>query len=399
MTGSVRGEVDEVERVADDAPDPGLLAPLAEARHRLGRVVRRPPHPRALREHLDCVAADRLGPVDRLPDAAGRRDVGAEQHGPTLPARVLGRPLCLGLPAWESRCASGSVRSPSATTGCSSPPRRSRRWATAWPAIALAFAVLDLGSATDLGIVLRRCGRASRRSCSSSAACSPTACRATSCSSAPRSSRASRRRRRRRSSSRAAPRSASSSPSRRSTASARASSSRPRSGSCRRPSAPGRLQQANALQGHVAQHRLGARPGGRRRARRGRQPRLGARDRRRLVRRLRGVLLARIRLAPRAAAAAREGYFSELRAGWREFTSHTWLWATVGVFGFSNMFYVGCCRRPRAGDREGRARRRRRVGRDPRRQAASARCSAASSRCACGPSRPLVASRLRARCR
>ena len=82
-----RGEVDEVERVADDALDPGLLAALAEARDRLGRVVRRPPHPRALGEHLHGVAPDRLGPVDRLPDAAGGRDVGAEQHPPTLPAR------------------------------------------------------------------------------------------------------------------------------------------------------------------------------------------------------------------------------------------------------------------------------------------------------------------------
>jgi predicted MFS family arabinose efflux permease len=53
------------------------------------------------------------------------------------------------------------------------------------------------------------------------------------------------------------------------------------------------------------------------------------------------LLLARIMLAPRVAAAAREGYFSELRSGWKEFTSHTWLWSTVGIFGLSNMFYVG----------------------------------------------------------
>ena len=53
------------------------------------------------------------------------------------------------------------------------------------------------------------------------------------------------------------------------------------------------------------------------------------------------ALLARIRIAPRALVAARTSYLSELRDGWKEFTSHTWLWSTVGVFGFSNMFYVG----------------------------------------------------------
>ena len=53
------------------------------------------------------------------------------------------------------------------------------------------------------------------------------------------------------------------------------------------------------------------------------------------------VLLTRIRIAPRYAEAAREGYFHELRAGWREFTSHTWLWSTVLIFGISNMFWSG----------------------------------------------------------
>ena len=53
------------------------------------------------------------------------------------------------------------------------------------------------------------------------------------------------------------------------------------------------------------------------------------------------VLLARIRIAPRAAEAG-ASYLRELREGWQEFTSHTWLWSTVGVFGLSNMFYVGC---------------------------------------------------------
>jgi hypothetical protein len=54
------------------------------------------------------------------------------------------------------------------------------------------------------------------------------------------------------------------------------------------------------------------------------------------------LLLARIRIKPRANQAEREGYFHELRAGWREFTAHTWLWSTVFIFGISNMFWVGC---------------------------------------------------------
>ena len=53
---------------------PGLGAPRLEALDRLRLVVRRPPHPRALREHLHAVAADRLDPVDRRVDAARRRD-------------------------------------------------------------------------------------------------------------------------------------------------------------------------------------------------------------------------------------------------------------------------------------------------------------------------------------
>jgi MFS family permease len=52
------------------------------------------------------------------------------------------------------------------------------------------------------------------------------------------------------------------------------------------------------------------------------------------------ALLARIRV-PRRTDEERASYLSELREGWREFTSRTWLWATVGIFGFSNMWYVG----------------------------------------------------------
>jgi MFS family permease len=53
------------------------------------------------------------------------------------------------------------------------------------------------------------------------------------------------------------------------------------------------------------------------------------------------ALLARIRI-PRRSDDVRLGYLDELRDGWREFTAHTWLWSTVGIFGFSNMWYVGC---------------------------------------------------------
>ena len=72
--------------VADDAADPGLGAPRLEPLDRLGLVRGRLPHPRALREDLDAVAADRLDPVDRRVDPAGRGDVGAELHR----ARTIG---------------------------------------------------------------------------------------------------------------------------------------------------------------------------------------------------------------------------------------------------------------------------------------------------------------------
>lgn len=53
------------------------------------------------------------------------------------------------------------------------------------------------------------------------------------------------------------------------------------------------------------------------------------------------ALLARIHV-PRRVGEGRPGYLRELREGWREFRAHTWLWSTVGIFGFSNMWYVGC---------------------------------------------------------
>jgi hypothetical protein len=54
------------------------------------------------------------------------------------------------------------------------------------------------------------------------------------------------------------------------------------------------------------------------------------------------ALLARIRVPARSEEVARTSYLRELRDGWKEFTAHTWLWSTVFVFGVSNMFYVGC---------------------------------------------------------
>jgi MFS family permease len=35
-------------------------------------------------------------------------------------------------------------------------------------------------------------------------------------------------------------------------------------------------------------------------------------------------------------------FFRELRDGWREFTTHTWLWASVGLFGIGNFVWSGC---------------------------------------------------------
>ena len=84
-------QVDEVERVTDDRAHARLLATCAEPCDLLLGVLGGLPHPRALREDLDCVAAELLGPVDRRRDPAGRGDVGAVEHGGTLPRR--GDPL------------------------------------------------------------------------------------------------------------------------------------------------------------------------------------------------------------------------------------------------------------------------------------------------------------------
>ncbi len=51
------------------------------------------------------------------------------------------------------------------------------------------------------------------------------------------------------------------------------------------------------------------------------------------------ALLGRMRIAPRAGGRP-ERFLHELRAGWREFTSRTWLWSTVLLFGLGNVFFM-----------------------------------------------------------
>jgi MFS family permease len=48
------------------------------------------------------------------------------------------------------------------------------------------------------------------------------------------------------------------------------------------------------------------------------------------------AILYRIRIAPRDAT-EREGFVHELRAGWNEFASRTWLWASTILFGIGNL--------------------------------------------------------------
>ncbi len=52
------------------------------------------------------------------------------------------------------------------------------------------------------------------------------------------------------------------------------------------------------------------------------------------------ALLWRIRIAPRAAREERTGMLTDLRVGWRAFTSLTWLWASVILFGIGNLFWT-----------------------------------------------------------
>jgi len=50
-------------------------------------------------------------------------------------------------------------------------------------------------------------------------------------------------------------------------------------------------------------------------------------------------LLRRIRVAPRAEEG--HGFIHELREGWQEFTARTWLWASVVLFGIGNLAFAG----------------------------------------------------------
>jgi hypothetical protein len=52
-------------------------------------------------------------------------------------------------------------------------------------------------------------------------------------------------------------------------------------------------------------------------------------------------LLRRIRVAGRLHAGGQSAFFAELRDGWREFTSRTWLWASVILFGLGNLALAG----------------------------------------------------------
>ena len=52
-------------------------------------------------------------------------------------------------------------------------------------------------------------------------------------------------------------------------------------------------------------------------------------------------LLRRIRVRPVRTPSAPPGFLTELREGWREFTSRTWLWASVVLFGIGNLMAAG----------------------------------------------------------
>jgi MFS family permease len=52
------------------------------------------------------------------------------------------------------------------------------------------------------------------------------------------------------------------------------------------------------------------------------------------------LILLRIRIAPRAGGPERETFWRELRAGWREFTSRTWLWSAVLLYGLGNFSWA-----------------------------------------------------------
>ena len=51
-------------------------------------------------------------------------------------------------------------------------------------------------------------------------------------------------------------------------------------------------------------------------------------------------ILRRMRIAPREDSDS-PGFFADLREGWQEFTSRTWLWASVALFGLGNLAFAG----------------------------------------------------------
>ena len=142
-----RREVDEVERVADHGAD---ARPRRDARE----TGRSPPSACAVGCHMRglCVNTwtasqpSSLGPVDRRGDAARRPRRGRRR----APRRYASPRLALSVRE-PRRDRLGALRS--ATSGCSSRRRRSRRVGDRLAGIALAFAVLDIGSATELGLV------------------------------------------------------------------------------------------------------------------------------------------------------------------------------------------------------------------------------------------------------
>ena len=52
------------------------------------------------------------------------------------------------------------------------------------------------------------------------------------------------------------------------------------------------------------------------------------------------LLLAKIRIPARLDVLPQSRFFHELREGWREFVSRTWLWSTVILFGIGNVFFM-----------------------------------------------------------
>jgi MFS family permease len=52
------------------------------------------------------------------------------------------------------------------------------------------------------------------------------------------------------------------------------------------------------------------------------------------------LILVRIRITPRVGGPERETFWRELRAGWREFTARTWLWSSVLLYGLGNFSWA-----------------------------------------------------------